>query len=370
MADSLIPERPLVVSPTLAASIGLEQALLLQHLQTLQSLTGQPSRDAEPHGYSWVSTSLQQLSEQLPFWPPAAVRRIVDDLIDLGLLLGTSATTHQQPLRLAINQRAPATTSGSNRADSVIGEQQLGAQRMHAHWQPSAAVLAQLAQQGVDAEFARGLVAEFILYWQDRGEAHHSWASKFLQHTTRRWQLEQDFRGAETRRQRSRADNPAAPMEKRWQPSLDAIEILERMGINRNFIDDAVAEFILYWEERGESQKTWNSKFVGHVKRQWARYTHTLKHDTEPRPIGADWQPDQEVYDVLTLANIDAEFARALIPEFILFWRDRNELHHSWNTKFLQHAKFHWARQNDQRSKDKADVFERLTDRSWAADLV
>ena len=66
-------------------------------------------------------------------------------------------------------------------------------------------------------------------------------------------------------------------MAKSWSPSEDALEILLRMGIHQNFIDDAIPEFVLYWQERGEAQATWNSKFVAHIKRQWARYTHTLK---------------------------------------------------------------------------------------------
>ena len=367
MSDSLIPERPVQVSPTLACSIGLEPAILLQHLQGLGALVGEAGR-----GYHWTSTTLARLAEQLPFWSAGGIKRLLRQLDDMGLVIIEGETSAaDQPLRIAINQKQarPVTATAAQPGVAQAGPASLGAARIPRDWQPDGEILAQLEQQGIPQHFALSLQPEFVLYWSDRGEAHHSWASKFLQHVSRRWQLEQQYQGAAVQKQAQRSERTT--MEKRWQPSLDAIEILDRMGINKNFIDDAVPEFILYWEERGEEQNTWNSKFVTHVKRQWARYTHTLKNDTEPKPITADWQPDNDVFDVLTIANIDHDFARELVPEFVLFWRDRNDLNHSWNTKFLQHVKYHWARQKKATTQgDKADIFERLTDRSWAADLV
>ena len=73
---------------------------------------------------------------------------------------------------------------------------------------------------------------------------------------------------------------------------------------------------------------------------------------------------------MLAIANIELQFARDLIPEFVLYWRDKNELHHSWNTKFLQHVKYRWVRRNQDHPNTKVDAFERLSDRSWAADLI
>ena len=186
-----------------------------------------------------------------------------------------------------------------------------------------------------------------------------------MQHITRRWQKNQIYNNPI-----SHESTNNIKIEKEWQPNSDALEILERMGINRNFIDDAIPEFILYWRERNEAKNTWNSKFVNHVKRQWAKFTHTLKHDTDPKPMTEYWKPDIEVFDILEIANIDLKFAREIIPEFILFWRDKNELHHSWNTKYLQHVKYRWSRRNTEKIDSKGDAFERLSDRSWASDLI
>lgn len=373
MSDSLIPERPIVVSPSLASSIGLEQAILLQHLESLLAL----GVSQHNNGYQWTNITLASLVEQLPFWSAAAVRRILQQLIDLGMILTDHfPVNEQQSFACAINQQTAA-GAVQTRAKPPIAAQNhqpsaaLGAHRIPKNWQPNHSVLTQLEHRGVTPEFIASAVDDFVFYWSERNETSHAWSSKFLKNVQRRWEQEQNRlnqQANENHRQPLHGDK--TKIAKQWQPSLDAIEILERMGINANFIDDAIAEFVLYWAERGDEQNTWNSKFVSHVKRQWAQFTHTLKHDTEPRVIGDQWQPDHEVFDVLTIANIDARFARELVPEFVLFWKDKNELHHSWNTKFLQHVKFRWARRDQQNTSSKGDAFERLTDRSWAADLV
>ena len=378
MNESLIPEKPITVSPSLAASIGLDQAILLQQLDTIIQLLAHSHATHNERGYQWASLSLAGLSEQLPFWQPAAIRRILQNLVELGMIFtDTVPLSSSQPFRVAINQGANTKVTQT----PIQQNNSLGAYRLPINWQADADTLAQLHEQGVPSNFIESIQPEFISYWRERGEASHGWNSKFLQHVNRAWQHQQQRDAQQhNRRQLEKAN---AAIEKRWQPSEDALEILQRMGIHKNFIADAVAEFVLYWQERGEAQKTWNSKFVSHVKRQWARYTHTLKHDTEPAPITENWQPDPDVFDVLLIANIDADFARSLIPEFVLYWRDKNELHHSWNTKFLQHVKFHWAKRHSlstdlsatnegrrqnlgrRRTKD-IPLAERLSDRSWA----
>ncbi|HHX83474.1 MAG TPA: hypothetical protein GX696_10895 [Pseudomonadaceae bacterium] len=151
-------------------------------------------------------------------------------------------------------------------------------------------------------------------------------------------------------------------MSRDWLPSADAMSILEHAGVSLAFIEDAVPEFVLYWRERGVSMSEWNSKFIAHVRRQWLRYTHTLHNDTTPRPIPADFKPDPACFEVLAMANIDADFASNQLPEFILYWQDRNEAHASWNTRFLQHVKFKWAQQ----MQPNQQLLDKLTDRSWA----
>ena len=129
-------------------------------------------------------------------------------------------------------------------------------------------------------------------------------------------------------------------LDNSWRPSLDALEIMERGGIERDFIEEAIPEFILYWRERGAAPRELNSKFIQHIRIQWAKYSSSLEHSTEPKRIMDNWQPSEDVLDILRMSHIDTEFARSLLPEFIVYWRDSNQTHTSWNSKFLQHVKY------------------------------
>ena len=128
-------------------------------------------------------------------------------------------------------------------------------------------------------------------------------------------------------------------------PSQDAVEILVNAGINPEFIEDAVPEFVLYWRERGVVHGAWNTKFIEHIRRQWAKYSASFGRDDTPRPIPEDWQPSSDCYEILQLAEIDEDYARSKIPEFVMYWRDSQQVKASWNTVFLQFIKLDWARQ-------------------------
>lgn len=340
MSNSLLPERSIQFSPSLAAAVGVECAILLQHLQLLvETSPGVASIDnSNSTKAAFLQISYELLETQLPFWNVKTIRRIMHELCELGMLelsKQVQAANENFGVSLSTGQTERENTKRDRPPESVESSLS-GASKITQHWAPETAALELLAQNGIPQDFIRALVPEFTFYWRERNEASHAWSSKFVQHTIRRWQSHQQ-ESSNTAKQTSEAIN------KSWQPSEDALEILERMGINRNFIVDAIPEFILYWQERNEPMGTWNSKFVAHTKRQWARFTHTLKNDSEPRVIQADWRPNTDVMEVLALANIDSSFAASLVPEFVVYWRERGELHHSWGTKFLQYVKQKWS---------------------------
>lgn len=396
--SSLIPERCITILPSLAATIGLEEAVMLQ-------LMDETSR-FQATGPSQLDS--QQLREWLPFWNEHDIQRITKSLVDKGVILLDSPPYSQSGLIIfrfneassasapvaTVNQAPPAHAGSTNavrdtRANPFSNSANTGnsprraqgANRIAPNWQPDSSVLTQLQQHDIPSSFIFAQLPEFITYWQDRGEVSWSWGAKFLKHVLRAWRHHQ----AQTPfvDQSTQVDTP---MAKGWYPSTDACEILTRTGISQGFIEDAVAEFVLYWQERGDSTRTWNSKFIRHVKQQWARYTRSLKHDMEPRPIPDDWQPDNDVFDILQMANIDLAFSQTLVPEFVMYWRDSKQLHTSWNTKFLQHVKYHWAKQHQfnagnahagqqaidpsgHRAATGSGFIEKHTDRSWADGL-
>lgn len=384
---SLIPSRQLVFSAELAATLGLEEAVLLQCLSDESE-----SMEAEISGrYKWFHLNAAQLKQKLPFWAAKDIQRIVENLRQQGVLLISSAPiTESSELRYAFNDSSAANVPKGNEQataprptpETAAPGEAVYAPRAYpiaANWQPDDNSLKILAQNSVPTHFAHEQTAEFVHYWTERGEARHSWGSRFVTHTLRKWRefeanqhsskpVQIDSSHWQSQAEQAQQNEPQ-PIQRDWRPSTDALEILEiQAGIHRNFIDDAIPEFILYWAEKGDRCNTWNVRFINHVKRQWAEFQHTLKNESRPSAMTADWQPSSDVYDVLKFARIDLEFARNLVPEFVMYWRDRNELRPSWNTLFLQFAKQQWQRRNNQtdNSLRERSLVEDLSDRSWA----
>lgn len=350
MSDSsIIPERQLVFSPGLAATIGLEEAILLQQL-------GELFKHREPqieNGFAWLSVERGFLLRNLPFWGPVDLHRVSRNLVDKGLLLINSPPLHSsERLIFALNEsvghhhtaQAPsAITQIHSHSPSATSKptHKRSAGLLPSHWSPSEDLLTLLTMNHtIPRQFALDQLEDFIFYWQERGEANHAWENKFRQHVRAQWRRqEQDQAEAFTVKKSTVLDNS-------WRPSLDALEIMQRNDIDKDFILQAIPEFILYWRERGTNPKDLNSKFIQHIRIQWAKYTSAMEHNTEPKRITEQWYPPEDVLDILQMSHIDAEFARSLIPEFIIYWRDSNQAHTSWNTKFIQHVKYNWAKRH------------------------
>ncbi len=335
----------------------------------LSVLTGFARQGAgvNSHGHAWFLLDSAQVQRLMPFWRPLDIQRVSTSLREQGLLLLASAPYSQcHQLKFAFTERVQGSTPAPARVSAPASTLYAAAASKNLiapGWQPDRETLARLAQQSVPAEFARAMIPEFVNYWRERGEPAYSWGTKFMQHVLRLWREHEAQQNARSR---------DALMPKNWQPSVEAMEILTvHAGISRSFVEDAIPEFELYWRERGEKSDNWNKKFRDHVQRQWLRYQSALEHDPLPKRIPDNWRPSPDVYEVLQLANIDLAFARSLQPEFVIYWRDSNQVHTSWNTKFLQFVKQRWAQRSavphpSQKSTRELSLVEQLTDRSWA----
>lgn len=374
MSDfSLIPERQLLFSPMLAATIGLEEAILLQHLQQVFEHNSPQLHN----GHAWFHIERDFLLRTLPFWTVEDLHRISRALVDKGvLLIDTPPLLTSEQLTFALNEPAQAHKPASPPPPATLPTRR-SAGLLPVHWSPSEDLLQLLAlNHNIPRQFALDQLEDFIFYWRERGETSHAWENKFRQHVIALWRRQQQHQAEAFRVPVS------TTLDNNWRPSADAMEIMERGEIARDFIEDAIPEFILYWRERGTSPKELNSKFIQHIRIQWAKYTSSLEHSTEPKRISEQWQPSEDVYDILRLSHIDTQFARSLLPEFIVYWRDSNQAHTSWNSKFLQHVKYHWAKRHQiehaghshagqqgtsttGRTRDRS-LEQDLTDTSWA----
>ena len=365
--SSLVPERQLVFSPGLASTIGLEEAVLIQHLQELMLHRTPQLRQ----GFAWLSVEREFLLRTLPFWQPVDLHRITRSLVDKGVLLMESPPLHSaEKLIFALNE----TTATPQPSAAVIEPvpQRRSAALMSQHWSPSEDLLQLLAlNHNIPRQFAVDQLEDFIFYWRERGEPSHAWENKFRQHVTSHWRRHQQDQA-----EAFRVKEPTT-LDNSWRPSADAREILDRSEIDNNFIDQAIPEFILYWRERGAAPRELNSKFIQHIRIQWVKYNSALEHSTEPKRISDQWYPAEDAFDILVMSHIDTEFARTLVPEFIMYWKDSNQAHTSWNSKYIQHVKYNWAKRHQIEQAGQSNVGQpgsnqtgRTRDRSLEQDLA
>ena len=369
--SSLITERPLLISPTLASTIGLEEAVMLHVFSEILAYNSAQNNSDKERPNRFTITR-KQIQAAFPFWKEDEIRRIKESLVAMGVIKIVEGQFKTE-LTVEINEvdspRVPSATvqkkkSRSSPISSVIPED----------WQPDENWIRLCKQHAIPEKFVRSLIPEFVNYWLERGQSRFSWGNAFYKHVIREWREEETRRGAH---------ELATAMSAEWRPSPEATEILERADIGPSFIEDAIPEFVLYWRERGVNHGAWNTKFVEHIRRQWAKFSASFNLDDTPRVISDSWEPSADCYEILQLAEIDEKFARSRIPEFVMYWKDSQQVKSSWNTVFLQYIKQSWARQlkqtqlskkpyaenqhiirsSEQRIKER---FQQFSDRSWA----
>ena len=227
---------------------------------------------------------------------------------------------------------------------------------MEKNWEPDAALIDQASEYGISKSFVLSQLDDFIHLHREKSDTSYSWGVKFLRFVIKKWRSQEISDIKQLKRK---------PIDQSWQPDEEAIEILTKAGISKEFIKNEIPEFILYWSEKGDVSDTWNSKFIGQVRRQWAKTQHLIDNSELPEPISSDWKPNQDFYEVLALTEIDKTFADSVLNEFILYWRETGQAHNSWNSKFFQHVKYQWQRQQGFNQSQPLNDVDRRIQSSW-----
>ncbi|MFS0575080.1 conserved phage C-terminal domain-containing protein [Sporosarcina sp. 179-K 3D1 HS] len=82
----LINESPLLILPSLAKKVGLNESIILQQLH-FRSLISHYAKD----GYRWVCKTYEEWQEEFPFWSLDTIRRAIRKLETGGIVISTSA---------------------------------------------------------------------------------------------------------------------------------------------------------------------------------------------------------------------------------------------------------------------------------------
>ncbi|WP_349654885.1 hypothetical protein [Neobacillus sp. DY30] len=82
MSRLLINESPVMIIPSLAAKIGLNEAVVLQQIHYWLGISKH-----KIEGKTWVYNTYEEWQKQLPFWSVSTIKRSIRSLEMLGLLL-------------------------------------------------------------------------------------------------------------------------------------------------------------------------------------------------------------------------------------------------------------------------------------------
>ena len=164
--------------------------------------------------------------------------------------------------------------------------------------------------------------------------------------------------------------NKSNIMNSDWEPSSEAIEVLELGGIDIDFASLKLKEFRIYWTEKKVYKDNWNSVFINYIRKEWVQFNS--KNKGMPYTMADDWMPSSSALDILELSEIKKDTALNYLGEFILFWKDNGAALKTWNVKFVDFVKRKEI--GSYNSKNEPGKFtktfkERKSDQSWAEEI-
>jgi hypothetical protein len=164
--------------------------------------------------------------------------------------------------------------------------------------------------------------------------------------------------------------NKSNIMNSDWEPSSEAIEVLELGGIDIDFASLKLKEFRIYWKEKKVYKDNWNSVFINYIRKEWVQFNS--KNKGMPYTMADDWMPSSSALDILELSEIKKDTALSYLSEFILFWKDNGAALKTWNVKFVDFVKRKEI--GSYNTKNEPGKFtktfkERKSDQSWAEEI-
>ena len=314
----------ITISKEVVKTLGLNEAILLETIKNILTVS------------NTKEINTQQILHETTFWNLEELEEYLRSLISKGLLQKKEEKIFLCEVQLKKEKDIPIHSTYSNfenREETFLEKE----------WEPSLNSIEQAEEYGIPKEFVLSQLREFIQFYREKKEQNRSWDIKFLRYVVKQWRFEEIKNNIETKRK---------PINKDWLPDQEALKILLKAGVTTEFINKEIPEFTLYWGDRGEISDTWNSKFIAQVRRQWAKSQNLIENADLPTPISMNWLPSEDFYAVLSLTDINRDFADSSIKEFILYWKETGQSHNSWNSKFFQHVKYLWEKKLEYPGKD------------------
>ncbi|GGK80204.1 DnaT-like ssDNA-binding domain-containing protein [Amphritea balenae] len=237
------PEKPVLFYPSLARSVGSDEAILLALYHEYLEQHGLPDQN----GQAAAILSRQEWLALASFWDEEKIAMVTSSLVTQGCIQASFGhggaiklvltpesspetevapvefapepvivqelpVVEQPPERNEISRRVhqaqarkpgPAPTFGGSIGWSrsrqatpdddfasrlnEIEQKNQKLHSMHLGWKPSQTLLDMLPRHSIPAEFADQLLDEFVLYWLDKDRKESNWDQKFLAWVKREW---------------------------------------------------------------------------------------------------------------------------------------------------------------------------------------
>tara|TARA_Y100000590_G_C15517256_1_gene937891 strand:+ start:41 stop:829 length:789 start_codon:yes stop_codon:yes gene_type:complete len=164
----------------------------------------------------------------------------------------------------------------------------------------------------------------------------------------------------------------------KWIPSKDVFDVLAMGGIKKDFIENKLREFKLYWKEKNAVKDNWSITFVNFIRREWI--SETSGNGNKPTLMDNTWVPAEDALEILEMANISNNQAMGYLKEFILYWQETGIALKSWNVKFIDFVRrkekmgsYNLKDEKNQRHNEPGEYSEefktRIRNKSWAEQL-
>ena len=215
----------------IAETLGLNTAVLLEYITNSEL----------------QKCKIEFLLKELSFWDENELMSLLIDLNVRGLV------------DLDTEKKLVSITKGQPKT-KLQTPKKIKRSNIASDWSPTDDVLEILVRSGMEESFIKELIPEFVIYWSERPDVLISYNSKFIEHARLKWA--QFNAEVDTKKSPTVIDNS-------WTPSDDCMDIIKMTGIDIEFAEKYLPEFILYWKEDGRAFTSWDIKFLDFIKKKW-----------------------------------------------------------------------------------------------------
>ncbi|RTE65988.1 hypothetical protein EH243_09910 [Amphritea opalescens] len=248
------PEKPVLFYPSLARTVGSDEAILLAIYHDYIQLHGLPDK-------SGVASAVLSRSEWLSltsFWDEDKLAMVTSSLVSQGYIQASFG--HGRAIKLALvdadqtmSQPAAADFSAEASAPETVTVQELPVVEQP----PERNEISRRVQQAQPRRLGPAPTFGGSIGW-----------SKSRQVTpSRQTTPENDF--ASRLNEIEEKNQKLHAMFLGWTPSRTLLDMLPRHNIPEPFADQLLDEFILYWLDKDRKESNWDQKFLAWVKREW-----------------------------------------------------------------------------------------------------